>query len=538
MGSGAAVAAASRYSTGGSQIGGPLGKGLLSRLAGRSLWLLARAGTRDATNSFKAYSTAFVREVGIDSRHGFAIGIELTAKARRLRRDVAEIPTIWLDREDGESGFRILAWMPAYLRWYLFCFGRQLTAAELRPAAPRRARPEPEPAPPVLPPDAARAQADPHERVGGLACHRGARRRLGRGGRSRETACSHGERRDRSGPRHRRGRVHRRLRRRRAASAAATRSSGSTTCPSTASCGRPATAGPDTGSSAATPGTPGWSAELLAGCEHFIAAAAMVGGIGYFHAYPYDLLAANERITAAACDAAITAHRDGALRKVTFLSSSMVYENADRFPSREGQQLQVPPPVTAYGFQKLAVSTSPGPPGSSTGCRSRSCGRFNCVGVGETRPVRDGRAGPGEVRLATSHVVPDLVRRVLTGQDPLHVLGSGEQVRHYHLRRRPGQGHRDGDGASRGSRARTSTCRPDRGTTVTELATLIWHKINGPDSPPRLVYDAAVPRRRAAPRTRYRESRRLLGFTATTTLDQMLDEVIAWVREAIGAGLM
>jgi dolichol-phosphate mannosyltransferase len=149
---GAAVAAASRYSKGGSQIGGPIGKSLLSRLAGRSLRLLARAGTSDATNSFKAYSTSFIREVGIDSRQGFAIGIELTAKARRLRRDVAEIPTIWLDREDGESGFRILAWIPAYLRWYLFCFGRRLTVGELAARSARRARPATEPVPPARDP--------------------------------------------------------------------------------------------------------------------------------------------------------------------------------------------------------------------------------------------------------------------------------------------------------------------------------------------------------------------------------------------------
>ncbi len=145
---GAAVAAASRYCKGGSQIGGPIGKNLLSRLAGRSLQLLARAGTSDATNSFKAYSIAFVTEVGIDSRQGFTVGIELTAKARRLRRDVAEIPTIWLDRQEGESGFQILAWMPAYLRWYLFCFGGRLTASQLAARCARRARPEPGPVPP------------------------------------------------------------------------------------------------------------------------------------------------------------------------------------------------------------------------------------------------------------------------------------------------------------------------------------------------------------------------------------------------------
>jgi len=135
---GAAVAAASRYTRGGGQIGGPLVKGLLSRLAGRSLHLLARAGTRDATNSFKAYSTSFVREAGIDSRQGFAVGIELTAKARRLRRQVAEIPTIWLGRQDGASGFKMLAWMPSYLRWYLFCFGPALTAEQLAARRERR----------------------------------------------------------------------------------------------------------------------------------------------------------------------------------------------------------------------------------------------------------------------------------------------------------------------------------------------------------------------------------------------------------------
>jgi len=141
---GAAVAVASRYSRGGGQIGGPIVKGLLSQLAGRSLHLLARPGTRDATNSFKAYSTSFVREVGIDSRQGFAIGIELTAKARRLRRQVAEIPTIWLDRQDGTSGFRMLAWMPSYLRWYLFCFGRKLTADQLAARRSRRRAVAPE----------------------------------------------------------------------------------------------------------------------------------------------------------------------------------------------------------------------------------------------------------------------------------------------------------------------------------------------------------------------------------------------------------
>jgi glycosyltransferase involved in cell wall biosynthesis len=129
---GVAVAAASRYMAGGQQVGGPYLKGMLSRTAGRSLRILAHIGTRDATNSFKAYSTEFVREVGIDSRDGFEIGIELTAKAKRMRKPVAEIPTIWLDRAAGVSNFKVARWIPKYMRWYRFAFGPRLDAEQIR----------------------------------------------------------------------------------------------------------------------------------------------------------------------------------------------------------------------------------------------------------------------------------------------------------------------------------------------------------------------------------------------------------------------
>jgi glycosyltransferase involved in cell wall biosynthesis len=129
---GVVVAAASRYMPGGQQVGGPRLKSFLSRLAGRSLHLVANVGTRDATNSFKAYSAEFVRDVGIDSVDGFEIGLELTAKARRLRRPVAEVPTIWLDRAFGSSNFQLRRWIPKYLRWYRFAYGRKLTLDELR----------------------------------------------------------------------------------------------------------------------------------------------------------------------------------------------------------------------------------------------------------------------------------------------------------------------------------------------------------------------------------------------------------------------
>ncbi len=129
---GVVVAAASRYSSGGQQIGGPIVKSTMSRLAGLSLFWLARVGTRDATNSFKAYSIEFVRSVGIESDAGFEIGIELVAKARRLRLPVAEWPTIWLERAQGTSSFKVAKWLPRYLHWYRFAFGPPLSVERLR----------------------------------------------------------------------------------------------------------------------------------------------------------------------------------------------------------------------------------------------------------------------------------------------------------------------------------------------------------------------------------------------------------------------
>ena len=89
-------------------------------------------GTWDPTNSFKAYDRRFVQEVGIHSDQGFEVGLELVAKARRLRRPVAEVPTIWLDRTFGVSHFKLVKWVPAYLRWYRFAFGPRLDVEALR----------------------------------------------------------------------------------------------------------------------------------------------------------------------------------------------------------------------------------------------------------------------------------------------------------------------------------------------------------------------------------------------------------------------
>src|SRR5213082_1572579 len=139
---------------------------------------------------------------------------------------------------------------------------------------------------------------------------------------------------------------------------------------------------------------------LLADCDHFIAGAAMIGGISYFHAYAYDLLATNERIIASSCDAAIKAHAEGRLQKVTYLSSSMVFESAEHWPSAEGDERKIPPPLSSYGFQKLAVEYFAIAAWDQYKLPYTILRPFNCVGIGESRALGDVEIESGNVKLA------------------------------------------------------------------------------------------------------------------------------------------
>jgi nucleoside-diphosphate-sugar epimerase len=274
---------------------------------------------------------------------------------------------------------------------------------------------------------------------------------------------------------------------------------------------------------------------LLADCDHFIAGAAMIGGISYFHAYAYDLLATNERIMAASCDAAIAARRDGRLQKVTYLSSSMVFESTERWPSKEGDERLVPPPLSSYGFQKLAVEYYARAAWDQYKLPYTIVRPFNCVGVGEGRALGEAEVLSGNVKLAMSHVVPDLVQKIVKGQDPLHILGAGDQVRHYTYGGDLAKGivvameHE----AARNDDFNISTAES---TTVLELASLIWKKIKGDGVPFRYVSDDPFEydvQKRVPDITKARE---VLGFEATTSLDEMLDEVIPWVSKAVEEG--
>jgi UDP-glucose 4-epimerase len=276
--------------------------------------------------------------------------------------------------------------------------------------------------------------------------------------------------------------------------------------------------------------------DVLADCDHFIAGAAMIGGISYFHAYAYDLLATNERIIAASCDAAIRAHAGAKLAKVTYMSSSMVYESATEFPSREGHELEMPPPKSSYGFQKLAVEFFARAAYEQHGLPFTIVRPFNCVGIGETRAQSEIEVLSGNVRLALSHVVPDLVQKIVKGQDPLHILGSGEQVRHYTY------------GGDLAAGIVTAMEHPaalnedfnlstETSTTVLELAEKIWQRLR-PDTPFRYVSDDPFEYDVQKRVPSVEKARRVLGFEATTTLDETLDEVLPWIERAVHDGLI
>jgi UDP-glucose 4-epimerase len=278
--------------------------------------------------------------------------------------------------------------------------------------------------------------------------------------------------------------------------------------------------------------------DLAADCDQVVAAAAMIGGISYFHEFAYDLLAENERILASTFDAAIDARRNGHLERIVVISSSMVFESATVFPTPEGAQLTSPPPLSTYGFQKLASEFFAKGAWEQYQLPYTILRPFNCVGIGERRALRDTEVMSGNVKLALSHVVPDLALKTLQGQDPLHIMGEGNQVRHYTY----------GGDLARGIRLAMESPKAVNNdfnlstatsTTVLELAEAIWREVHGAEaepggsrpfrsvSDPPFEYDV----QRRVPDVR--KAREVLGFEATTTLDEMLDEVIPWIRNEL-----
>lgn len=259
-----------------------------------------------------------------------------------------------------------------------------------------------------------------------------------------------------------------------------------------------------------------------------IAGAAMIGGISYFHKFAYDLLATNERILAQTFDAAINAHKKGYLERIIVLSSSMVFEEATLYPTPESAIKTTPPPASTYGFQKLASEYFAKGAWEQYGLPYSIVRPFNCVGVGEDDSITEHEVTSGNIKLMMSHVLPDLVNKTLKGQDPLHILGEGNQVRCY----------TNGKDLARGIRLVIESEKAINedfnistsvATSVLELAQSIWSKIN-PDKDFRYNIDTPYEydvQKRIPDVTKAKE---ILGFISEISLEESIDEVIDYLK--------
>ena len=268
--------------------------------------------------------------------------------------------------------------------------------------------------------------------------------------------------------------------------------------------------------------------EQILDVEYIIAGAAMIGGITYFHKYAYDLLATNERIMASTYDVAIKLYKEYSLKRILVASSSMVFENTEVYPTPEANVKVCAPPLSTYGFQKLAVEYFAKGAYEQYGVPYTIIRPFNCVGVGEEDAIGEHEVKSGNIKLMMSHVLPDIINKILKGQNPLHILGTGQQVRCY----------TNGKDIARGVRMCLESDKAENqdfnistpvATSVLELSKIVWGKIN-PNKEFSFVSDEAYEydvQKRVPDITK---AENILGFSAEISLEDSIGEVIEYMR--------
>lgn len=260
-----------------------------------------------------------------------------------------------------------------------------------------------------------------------------------------------------------------------------------------------------------------------------ISGAAMIGGISYFHKFAYDLMATNERIMAQTFDAAIKLHKLGVLERIIVLSSSMVFESTEIYPTPEQEVKTCAPPLSTYGFQKLACEYFAKGAFEQYGVPYTILRPFNCVGVGEEDSITEHEVTSGNIKLMMSHVLPDLINKTIKGQDPLHILGEGNQIRCY----------TNGKDLARGVRLALENeqainndfnLSTNESTSVLELAEIIWSLLK-PGEKLRYVSDESYEYdvQKRIPDTSKAE--KVLGFKAEISLKDSVKEVIEYMRK-------
>ena len=260
-----------------------------------------------------------------------------------------------------------------------------------------------------------------------------------------------------------------------------------------------------------------------------IGLAAMIGGIAYFHKYAYDLLAENERIMANTFDAAIKSFQDGYTRRIIILSSSMVFEETDVFPTPEEQVKKCYPPQSTYGFQKLATEYFCKGAFEQYGLPYTIVRPFNCVGVGEDKAINEHEITSGNIKLMLSHVLPDLINKTLKGQNPLHILGEGNQTRCYTNGKDLGRAIRMIIESKEAINNDFNISTPVE-TSVLELAKEVWKQINGSE-PFNYVCDEPFEYDVQKRIPDVSKAKEILGFKTEVTLEESVKEVINYMKK-------
>ena len=256
--------------------------------------------------------------------------------------------------------------------------------------------------------------------------------------------------------------------------------------------------------------------QAVGDATHVIHLAAIVGGIGNFHKYPHTLLEMNTGLYNGVFRAAL----DRRVERLTYVSSSMVFENATEFPTTEEYVKRVPVPTSAYGFSKLAGELYCRALNDEHGLPYTICRPFNAYGPGEMPDNEPGIA----------HMVPDVIKKVLSGQRPLQIFGSGDQTRTItHV-----------DDIAEG--IVTATAHPaaenedfnisnDEEMTVAEIARVIWEEC-GED--PEAFELEHLPSFQVDVQRRWPsvdKARELIGFETKIGVREGVRQTVEWLRE-------
>lgn len=265
-------------------------------------------------------------------------------------------------------------------------------------------------------------------------------------------------------------------------------------------------------------------------CDFIIAGAAKIGGISYFHRFAYDLIAENERILASTFDLALKLFKTRNLKRILVLSSSMVFESTQKYPTPEGEQLTCPPPLSTYGFQKLSSEYFCKGAWEQYKLPYTIVRPFNCCGIGEEKALGADEMTVGNQTLMLSHVLPDLVAKALhlKPTDKLPILGDGKQVRHYTNGKDIARGIRLAMESDKAVNNDFNISHPQP-MTVLELAEIVWKKVHG--TPLQVQHEKPFEYDVQVRSPSVEKAKEVLGFEAEISVEQSVDEVIEYMRK-------